>query len=180
MVAFRLVDLFQLCVAFYVIISIGYTTRYILLYPVDACLSRLFMHDAKGRGLWFSFWPSVTMHNHIEQSPRLSNEMIYWSANVSNSSYGQADIQTPMSEDLFLSKAFSQSMKPSKIIPFFYRGKGTFDEDDITVTTLITKNRFHVFARLVERYDGGSLSNSVFRDTQDFSCRPYISHSPPR
>ncbi|KAJ7188618.1 glycosyltransferase family 49 protein [Mycena filopes] len=59
-----------------------------------------------------------------------------------------------MSEDLFLSKAFSASMHPSKIVPFFYRATGTFDKEDITITTLVTSNRFEVFARLVERYPG--------------------------
>ncbi|KAJ7717827.1 glycosyltransferase family 49 protein [Mycena maculata] len=59
-----------------------------------------------------------------------------------------------MSEDLFLSKAFATSMSPSKIVPFFYRATGTFEKEDITITTLVTSNRFQVFARLVERYPG--------------------------
>ncbi|KAJ7209709.1 glycosyltransferase family 49 protein [Mycena pura] len=59
-----------------------------------------------------------------------------------------------MSEALFLSKAFANSMRHSKIVPFFYRATGTFDKEDITITTLVTSNRFQVFARLVERYSG--------------------------
>ncbi|KAF8178587.1 glycosyltransferase family 49 protein [Mycena galopus ATCC 62051] len=59
-----------------------------------------------------------------------------------------------MSEDLFLSKAFAGSMRPSKIVPFFYRATGVFDKEDITITTLVTSNRFQVFARLVDRYPG--------------------------
>lgn len=59
-----------------------------------------------------------------------------------------------VSEDLFLSKAFSQSMHPSKIVPFFYRAAGDFDREDITITTLVTSNRFKVFAELVENYQG--------------------------
>jgi hypothetical protein len=72
----------------------------------------------------------------------------------------QHAIFTPimMSEDLFLSKAFAQSMRPSKIIPFFYRAFGEFDKEDITLTTLVTSNRFKVFARLVENYQGEFLS----------------------
>ncbi|KAF9073566.1 glycosyl-transferase for dystroglycan-domain-containing protein [Rhodocollybia butyracea] len=56
--------------------------------------------------------------------------------------------------DLFLSKAFSNSMHPSKIIPFFYRASANVESDDVTITTLITSNRFPVFARLVEDYRG--------------------------
>lgn len=59
-----------------------------------------------------------------------------------------------MSEDLFLSKAFAGAMRPSKIVPFFYRATGVFDKEDITITTLVTSNRFQVFAGLVERYPG--------------------------
>jgi len=59
-------------------------------------------------------------------------------------------------EELFLSKAFSRSMRPSKIIPYFYRASGHFDHDDITIATLITSNRFQVFKRLVQRYKGAS------------------------
>ncbi|KAJ7244171.1 glycosyltransferase family 49 protein [Mycena haematopus] len=59
-----------------------------------------------------------------------------------------------MSEDLFLSKAFAGSIRPSKIVPFFYRATGVFDKEDITITTLVTGNRFQVFARLVDRYPG--------------------------
>jgi hypothetical protein len=53
-----------------------------------------------------------------------------------------------------VSKAFSNSMRPSNVFPYFYRASGSFNRDDITVTTLITSNRFEVFARLVEKYRG--------------------------
>ncbi|KAK0212512.1 glycosyltransferase family 49 protein [Desarmillaria ectypa] len=71
-----------------------------------------------------------------------------------------------MDEDFFLSKAFSSSLHPSKIVPFFYRASGHFDREDITITTIITSNRFHVFARLVERYRGPiSVTIHVNNDT---------------
>jgi hypothetical protein len=53
-------------------------------------------------------------------------------------------------------------MGPSNVIPYFYRAKGSFDSDDITVTTLITSNRFKVFARLVEKYRGLPPASSSF------------------
>lgn len=59
-----------------------------------------------------------------------------------------------MPEALLLSKAFSQSLQPSKIYPYFYRATTSFDQDDITVTTLITRNRLKVFRELVLNYDG--------------------------
>ncbi|KAF8161253.1 glycosyltransferase family 49 protein [Crassisporium funariophilum] len=54
----------------------------------------------------------------------------------------------------FLSKAFANSKRPSNITPYFYRAKGDFDKDEITITTLVTSNRFEVFSRLVEKYQG--------------------------
>jgi hypothetical protein len=59
-----------------------------------------------------------------------------------------------MSESLFLSKAFAGSMHPMKIFPYFYKASETFDEDDITITTLVTPNRFEVLRKLAARYEG--------------------------
>ncbi|KAG5647110.1 hypothetical protein DXG03_001481 [Asterophora parasitica] len=57
-------------------------------------------------------------------------------------------------EELTLSKAFSSSMRPTKIIPYLYRATARFDQDDITITTLVTTSRFQAFSRMVERYQG--------------------------
>lgn len=57
-------------------------------------------------------------------------------------------------ERTVLSKAFASSMRPSNVLPYFYRASGSFDKDDITITTLVTSNRFEVLARLVKKYKG--------------------------
>lgn len=62
-------------------------------------------------------------------------------------------------EDFFLSKAFSDSLGPSKIIPFFYKAlgpdqSGEINPKDVSITTLVTSNRFKVFSKLVENYQG--------------------------
>jgi hypothetical protein len=59
-----------------------------------------------------------------------------------------------MSEDFFLSKAFGESLQPSKVIPYYYRASTDFGQKDITITTLVTSNRFKILAALVERYQG--------------------------
>jgi hypothetical protein len=64
----------------------------------------------------------------------------------------------PMSESLFLSKSFSGSMHPMKIFPYFYKASEMFDEDDITITTLVTPNRFEVLRKLALRYEGMPLA----------------------
>src|SRR5688572_27871548 len=57
-------------------------------------------------------------------------------------------------EQLFLSKAFGESLQPSQVIPYYFRGEEQVDKEDITITTLITPNRFNVFDKLVTRYRG--------------------------
>lgn len=64
---------------------------------------------------------------------------------------------TPISQETFLSKAFAHALHPTKIIPYYYRAKGVIDEDDVTITTLVTSNRFKVFKQLVERYKGEAI-----------------------
>ena len=88
-------------------------------------------------------------------------------------------------EDIFLSKAFSGSMHPSKILPYFYRASGQFDLEDITIATLITSNRFQVFKRLVKRYKGASPLNQrcLYLDSlgRAWCYRTYLcSHSCPK
>ncbi|GAA6012574.1 hypothetical protein JCM11491_005439 [Sporobolomyces phaffii] len=69
-----------------------------------------------------------------------------------------ATTATTLSEDHFLSLSFGSSLQPSKVIPYYYRATDPdridFNKKDITITTLVTSNRFTVFERLVERYQG--------------------------
>ena len=62
-----------------------------------------------------------------------------------------------MDEEFFLSKVFSESMQPSHVVPYYFRAVQAPEEEDITITTLITENRFHVFDRLVTNYQGELL-----------------------
>lgn len=100
----------------------------------------------------------------------------------------QNDSPVSMSEDLFLSKSFGESLQPSKVVPYYYRAKGDLVKEDITITTLVTSNRFAVFAKLVERYQGARSPNplsSVCRSGQlnpsffDRAFRPHKRNDPP-
>lgn len=70
-------------------------------------------------------------------------------------------------EDHFLSKAFGESLQPSKVIPYYYRATSDIPKKDITITTLVTSDRFKVLAALVQRYKGELLQGS-FQDTESF------------
>jgi hypothetical protein len=96
-----------------------------------------------------------------------------WPAPVCAS--GFCDVSVPgafsqgahLEEQLFLAKAFASSLQPMHAIPFFHRAPHVPDPDDITITTLVTPNRYEVLRRLAERHDGPSCS----RD-------PHLSPSP--
>jgi hypothetical protein len=155
MVVSRILLLFQLCLLLYTLIAIVYTTQYFLTSPLNACFYRLArLHP------WSPFTVSSLAEKskgHDKELPNLAKEVIFWNSSSLFPHHGlDSDNVTkiPMTQDLFLSKAFSQSMKPSNIIPFFYRASGVFDDDDITITTLITSNRFEVVTQLIERYEG--------------------------
>ncbi|KAI9508561.1 glycosyl-transferase for dystroglycan-domain-containing protein [Russula earlei] len=59
-------------------------------------------------------------------------------------------------------------MHPMKIFPYFYKASESFDDDDITITTLVTPNRFEVLRKLALRYEG-PLSVTVHIPLPTFS-----------
>lgn len=63
-------------------------------------------------------------------------------------------MQDVMTEEFFLSKVFAESLQPTQVIPYYFRAQGIPQKEDITITTLITANRFKIFDRLVSHYKG--------------------------
>ncbi|KAF9268696.1 glycosyltransferase family 49 protein [Marasmius fiardii PR-910] len=148
--------LYQL-VVLYFFLSILFTTYHLLVTPMQACISILvktFISPSVKRQVA----PHLPSSTHKTISTERSNILynlglpsrgseVFWNASQSNSSIR-------MSEEVFLSKAFANTMHPSRMVPFFYRANGLFNTEDITVTTQITSNRLHVFDRLVRHYQG--------------------------
>lgn len=89
------------------------------------------------------------------------DDIIQWS-DVGKSRAFQASKETSISASLFLSKAFSVSeehlayMDTSNldIVPYYYKASKSPKKDDVTITTLVTRDRFLVFKELVEGYRG--------------------------
>lgn len=81
----------------------------------------------------------------------------------SHANYPERDTTISIPEDHFLSLSFASALQPSKVIPYYYRATAPdlpgFVKEDITITTLVTSNRFKVFEKLVERYQGESASH---------------------
>lgn len=95
-------------------------------------------------------------------------EKIYWKKMEPEGSYLLSGLtrgrDPPPSTDsgVFFAKAFATSQEllsfndqnNMQIIPYYYRGSADHDNEDITITTLVTRDRFLVFKQLVERYKG--------------------------
>ncbi|OBZ69784.1 Glycosyltransferase-like protein gnt15 [Grifola frondosa] len=94
--------------------------------------------DSLSRDAWVDLWSAGFVSSEVVHLP----------------SYGTAAANHSILEETLLSKAFSQAMHPTRIIPFYYRATGDIREDDVSITTLVTSNRFKVFKQLVERYQG--------------------------
>ena len=129
---------FSLCLHLYVILATTYTVG-------NLCLSVLRYHSLSQNRLL----PLPSAHKTIPANTTVQQaEEFLWS-NFSLSGH-----HSLVAWDPILSRAFPRLMHPSRIIPYYYRATGNFESDDITVTTLISSDRFPVFRNLVRRYKG--------------------------
>lgn len=148
---YRFLELLQILLFFYTVAAVFYTTIYFVIDPlqrrVSSAVSWTFLD---GTEEMIAVKPRFKNWTLFLESPDKTSLSWKTSSAISDRTAHAYSVD----EDLFLSKAFSSSLHPSKIVPFFYRASGHFDREDITIMTIITSNRFQVFARLVERYRG--------------------------
>ncbi|KAK7679963.1 hypothetical protein QCA50_016909 [Cerrena zonata] len=64
--------------------------------------------------------------------------ILAWPSTLSHSARS-----VPISQATLLSKAFSETLHPTKIIPYFCRASSKVDQDDITITSLVTMSCFN-------------------------------------
>ncbi|KAG0197575.1 hypothetical protein BGX28_008969 [Mortierella sp. GBA30] len=57
-------------------------------------------------------------------------------------------------EDTVIHKVFSNTLQPSKVLPYYFKAVREFDPESVTITTLITFDRYPVFSKLVTNYQG--------------------------
>ncbi|KAG0308283.1 hypothetical protein BGZ98_008454 [Dissophora globulifera] len=57
-------------------------------------------------------------------------------------------------EDFLIHKIFSNTLQPSKVLPYYFKAIRDFDPEAVTITTLITFDRYPVFSKLVTNYQG--------------------------
>ncbi|KAI8983386.1 glycosyl-transferase for dystroglycan-domain-containing protein [Trametes punicea] len=165
----------QYCVGLYVLAAVAFTTWFYVLSPIlgsvwslkasrKDLLASSHAHEASSRraltllsdalevdldldhGIplddnhWADTWPPGYASPEVLSLPRLGH-------------FGTA-LGIAIREETLLSKAFSEAIHPTRIIPFYFKAIGSVASDDVTITTLVTNNRFRVFKQLVERYRG--------------------------
>ncbi|KAI0651464.1 glycosyl-transferase for dystroglycan-domain-containing protein [Trametes meyenii] len=167
----------QFCVCLYVLVAVVFTTSVYVLSPITRTIWYIKGHgslnDHPGRE------PStarrrlslLTEAPEVDLDPDLAIPLDdtrwadtwppgYYSSELVYISRPHESPRKPYSpgyavrEETLLSKAFSEAMHPTRIIPFYIKATGQVQLDDVTITTLVTSNRFKVFKQLVERYRG--------------------------
>ncbi|KAH9917541.1 uncharacterized protein B0H18DRAFT_1087043 [Fomitopsis serialis] len=166
----------RLCFLGYVVLAVLYTTNFYLLSPLLAL-----SHSALSSSVspWSQF--SVSFEDKpLEVASKLGSSRetglslpvdfsdALWPEDISSSAepfiFPISELvhrlgmdhatRTSIHEATLLSKAFAGALHPTRVIPFYYRATGSAGADDVTITTLVTRNRFKVFRQLVERYRG--------------------------
>ena len=158
----------------YLSVALVYTTNYILVLPISSFVSHFFGTKIKSviRVESRTIAPPVPRVDLVTQAWKASHVRHMDDADVKASSlwsfpnfkdqlylaephtFGLSKDRKAIHEAVFISKAFSQSLHPTKIIPFYYNASVSPDENDVTITTLVTSNRYKVLRQLVDRYQG--------------------------
>ncbi|KAJ3216195.1 hypothetical protein HK099_005980, partial [Clydaea vesicula] len=90
-----------------------------------------------------------------EQREPLSNDQLSEVTEVDQlSDTNHKNSLSPYTDTFVFDKLFSNVLKPSKLQPFYYRSKGVTKNDDITVTSLITVDRFDILLNNMLTYEG--------------------------
>jgi glycosyltransferase-like protein LARGE len=72
-----------------------------------------------------------------------------------------SDTKHRISEDLVKSKIFSSSMGLDNVTPYYFKASHIMKAQDITLATLVTRNRFKVLSRLATNYQGKTYRRNI-------------------
>lgn len=149
---------FKAAFSFFTTIALIYSTSILIFKPLAFVATKLGRSDYSSdtsRLAEYLAWPSVILASRYENSQVLAS-LTHRHLTGPSEQRSSRFLQDPffLQESVFLSRAFSEAMKPSKIIPFYYRASRSFRREDITIATLVTSNRFEVLVGLVQRYQG--------------------------
>ena len=139
----------------YALISITYITAqfYRITGPPHARTRRSVIEPITQENESFFFAP--LNQESIEQDEQEVLESIIYYDQMQSS---QRNLDGPSiditTNPIFQSKAFSGAMGPSNIHPYYYKATKNIKNEDISISTIVTSDRFPVLSRLASRYQG--------------------------
>lgn len=89
-----------------------------------------------------------------------SQQVMRWKTEGDASGHG-------IEEDAVLQKVFANTMQPSKVLPYYFKAARDFDPESVTITTLITFDRYPIFSKLVTNYQGPISVSIHITDDED-------------
>ncbi|ORX61383.1 hypothetical protein DM01DRAFT_1331988 [Hesseltinella vesiculosa] len=128
----------------YAIISVLYTGKYFY----------RSMHERQSDHLSVR---SDDMLLQAEQEPLSQKDSVApgsYSVESQDSSIVWHGSHTSMKEAFVMSKIFADAMQPSDMTPYYYKASTNPRNSDITMATLVTRDRFPVLSRLATNYQG--------------------------
>lgn len=158
--------LFKYLLITYAILSVIYTASYLVAtYSGTSHDFGGFLPRARDAHAESDQQESLSTHSKQQQQQQLGEHTVAWS-----NAHGAVQV---LPENLIMSKVFSEAMGPSNMTPYFFRAKETFDKEDITMSTLVTRNRFLVLSRLASNYKGNWI---LMEERKVDLCLLYRSH----
>ena len=158
----RLHPFLSRCLQIYAILAAIYTLG-------NLCISVLPLRSLSRNRLLHPSPPRIAFPSNM--TTQRAEELLW-------SKFSLSDNSSLVAWDPLLSRAFPRLMHPSRIIPCYYRATGNFENDDITITTLISSDRFSVFRNLVRRYKGVLIPTICSVNAPRRLLRSDICHNP--
>ncbi|CAO3618796.1 unnamed protein product [Mucor fragilis] len=142
----------------YALVSIIYTSArfYNITGPPHARTRRSVIEPLPQEKETFFFAPLA--QNSIEEDEQQVLESIIYYDQLQSSQRdlgedGASSIDMAF-DPVFQSKVFSGAMGPSNVQPYYYKASETTGGEDISISTIVTSDRFPVLSRLASRYQG--------------------------
>ncbi|KAI8366566.1 glycosyl-transferase for dystroglycan-domain-containing protein [Blakeslea trispora] len=135
----------------YIMISLFYTTNhYFSVHHVNSPTSSSTLDQLNTR---YNNRREEVAQIIVEERPiqaitQNTNDQIIWPGSKGS------DMQHQLSEQLVKAKIFSSSMGLDNVTPYYFKASHAMEAQDITLATLVTRNRFHVLSRLATNYQG--------------------------
>ncbi|RCH80445.1 hypothetical protein CU098_003973 [Rhizopus stolonifer] len=135
----------------YIMISLFYTTNhYFSVHHVNTTVDATedFSHNKYNNNRREDIAQIIVEERPTQVIDDIDHNQIIWPGSKGS------DTHHKIAEQLVKSKIFSSSMGLDNVTPYYFKASHIMKAQDITLATLVTRNRFHVLSRLATNYQG--------------------------